>query len=53
MKYKYTVYASAIRYYETVVEANSKEEAEKIAKIMYDEMNDYEDELVSIEAVKE
>lgn len=52
MKYKYTVYASAIRYYETVVEANSKEEAEKIAKIMYDEMNDYEDELVSIEAVK-
>lgn len=53
MKYKYTVYASAIRYYETVVEANPKEEAEKIAKIMYDEMNDYEDELVSIEAVKE
>lgn len=53
MKYKYTVYASAIRYYETVVEANTKEEAEKIAKIMYDEMNDYEDELVSIEAVKE
>lgn len=29
MKYKYTVYASAIRYYETVVEANTKEEAEK------------------------
>lgn len=53
MEYKYTVYASAIRYYEIVVEANSKEEAEKIAKIMYDEMNDYEDELVSIEAVKE
>ncbi len=55
MKYKYTVYAAAIRYYETVVEANSKEEAEKIVKIMYDEneMNDYEDELVSIEAVKE
>ena len=28
MKYKYTAYASAIRYYETVVEANSKEKAE-------------------------
>lgn len=55
MKYKYTVYASAIRYYETVVEANSKVEAEKIAKIMYDEneMNDHEDELVSIKAVEE
>ena len=55
MRYKYTVYASAIRYYETVVEANSKEEAEKIVKIMYDEneMNDYEDELVSIKAVEE
>lgn len=53
MEYKYTVYASAIRYYEIVVEANSKEEAKKIAKIMYDEMNDYEDELVCIEAVKE
>jgi hypothetical protein len=29
---KYTVYASAIRYYETVIEADSKEEAERIAK---------------------
>lgn len=48
---KYTVYVSAIRYYETVIEADSKEEAERIAKIMYNEneMNDYEDELVSIE----
>lgn len=26
---KYTVYVSAIRYYETVIEADSKEEAEK------------------------
>lgn len=52
MKHKYTVYASAIRYYETVIEADSKEEAERIAKIMYNEneMNDYEDELTSIEA---
>ncbi len=33
---KYTVYASAIRYYETVIEADSKKE--------------YEDELISIEA---
>lgn len=49
---KYTVYVSAIRYYETVIEADSKEEAERIAKIMYNEneMNDYEDELISIEA---
>lgn len=29
---KYTVYASAIRYYETVIEADSKEEAEKNRK---------------------
>nr|DAK68561.1 MAG TPA: Protein of unknown function (DUF555) [Caudoviricetes sp.] len=29
---KYTVYASAIRYYETVIEADSKEKAERIAK---------------------
>lgn len=37
---KYTVYASAIK---------------RIAKIMYNEneMNDYEDELTSIEAVEE
>lgn len=33
MKYKYTVYASAIRYYETVVEANLKEEAEKLLRL--------------------
>lgn len=52
---KYTVYVSAIRYYETVIEADSKEEVERIAKIMYNEneMNDYEDELTSIEAVEE
>lgn len=51
MKYKYTVYASATRYYEIVVEANSEKEAKKIAKIMYDknEMNDYKDELMSIQ----
>lgn len=29
---KYTVYASAIRYYETVIEADSKEEAEESQK---------------------
>lgn len=41
--------------YETVIEADSKEEAERIAKTMYNEnkMNDYEDELTSIEAVEE
>lgn len=52
---EYTVYASAIRYYETVIEADSKGEAERIAKIMYNEneMNDYEDELTLIEAVEE
>lgn len=52
---KYMVYASAIRCYETVIEADSKEEAERIAKIMYNEneMNDYEDELTSIEVVEE
>ena len=33
MKYKYTVYAAAIRYYEIVVEANSKEEAEKLLRL--------------------
>ena len=35
---KYTVYASAIRYYKAVVEANSKEEAKKIAKIILEEL---------------
>ena len=52
---KYTVYVSAIRYYETVIDVDQKEEAERIAKIMYNEngMDDYEDELISIEAVEE
>ena len=48
---EYTVYAKVIRCYEEYIEANSKEEAEKIAREMYDDgtMDNYEDELVSID----
>ena len=50
---KVTAYVSAIRYYEATFDVDSKEEAEKIAKEMYNngDMNDYEDELTSIEIV--
>nr|DAG49272.1 MAG TPA: PcfM DpnD/PcfM-like protein [Caudoviricetes sp.] len=52
---KVTAYVSAIRYYEATFDVDSKEEAEKIAKEMYNngDMNDYEDELMSIEIVAE
>lgn len=52
---KVTAYVSAIRYYEETFDVDSKEEAEKIAKEMYNNgtMNDYEDELMSIEIVEE
>ena len=52
---EYTVYATVIRHYEEYINADSKEEAEKIAREMYDDgaMDNYEDELVSIEAVGE
>lgn len=55
MKYKYTVYVSAIRRYEAIVEASSKEEAKKLLKLymMKNKINDYEDELMSIKAVEE
>jgi len=48
---EYTVYAKVIRYYEEYINADSKEEAEKIALSMYDDsaMDNYEDELMSIE----
>ena len=50
---KVTAYVFAIRYYEATFDVDSKEEAEKIAKEMYNngDMNDYEDELTSIEIV--
>lgn len=52
---KVTAYVSAIRYYEATFDVDLKEEAEKIAKEMYNngDMNDYEDELMSIEIVAE
>lgn len=52
---KVTAYVSAIRYYEATFDVDSKEEAEKIAKEMYNngDINDYEDELMSIEIVAE
>ena len=39
---KYTVYVSAIRYYETVIEADSKEEAERLFKENRDDGESYE-----------
>lgn len=55
VKMEVTAYVSAIRYYEATFDVDSKEEAEKIAKEMYNngDMNDYEDELMSIEIVGE
>ena len=52
---KVTAYVSAIRYYEATFDVDPKDEAEKIAKEMYNngDMNDYEDELMSIEIVEE
>lgn len=52
---EYTVYAKVIRYYEEYINADSKEEAEKIALSMYNDgaMDNYEDELVSINIVGE
>lgn len=52
---KVTAYVSAIRYYEATFDVDSKDETEKIAKEMYNswDMNDYEDELMSIEIVEE
>lgn len=52
---KVTAYVSAIRYYEATFDVDSKEEAEKIAKEMYNngDMYDYEDELTSINIVGE
>mgnify|MGYP000774705237 CR=1 FL=1 len=48
---EYTVYATVIRHYEEYIKADSKEEAKKIALSTYNDgaMNNYEDELVSIE----
>lgn len=52
---KVTAYVSAIRYYEATFDVDSKEEAEKIAKEMYNngDMYDYADELTSINIVGE
>ena len=52
---KVTAYVSAIRYYEATFDVDSKEEAEKIAKEMYNngDMYDYEDEMTSINIVGE
>ena len=48
---EYTIYAKVIRYYEEYINADSKEEAEKIALSMSNDgaMDNYEDELVSVE----
>lgn len=52
---EYTVHAKVIRYYEEYINADSKEGAEKIALSMYDgdAMDNYEDELMSIEIIEE
>ena len=47
---KYDLSVKVIRYYDAEIEADSKEEAEEMAKDMYEnnKLKSYEDDLVSI-----